>query len=454
MCEKNIPTVEELLKNLRHISPYIKKNYPVFYETVKGGNVSKNVYDYFYGEHKCICGKPTKFLSFSRGYQPYCSRRCCNSDPVRIEKTMQKQQELYGGIGFASPQTKSKIKKTSLLKYGDENYSNRPATLRTHIERYGGIGMASPELKMKTKQTMLDNYGGIGMASQEIRSRIEKTNLDRYGVKNPFELPGIQDRAHKTQLDLYGGTGTGSPEIRRRIEQTNIDKYGAAQYKGSFEYTTLLKQTHDDLIRRSESSSWIMRCPHKNRQYECCKTCDGSYETDPCTLSNRKMCGTEQCTKIQPIGSDDSTGERELAEYIQSIYDGPIERGWNNLYFDTNRPKQIDIYLPELNLGIEYNGIYFHSLNSRPADYHFKKWKSAKDLGIRLITIWDFQWNEDREGVESFIKKVLEGDKETRYGDRIDGMSYNDWISIDIDDVILERQKYEKWTYVDCGKVP
>lgn len=66
--------------------------------------------------------------------------------------------------------------------------------------------------------------------------------------------------------------------------------------------------------------------------------------------------------------------------------------------------KEIDIYIPDFNLGIEYNGsIYHHSsksayLNSflqktsKSPMYHFDKWKLCYDNGVTLLSIYDFYW--------------------------------------------------------------
>ena len=69
--------------------------------------------------------------------------------------------------------------------------------------------------------------------------------------------------------------------------------------------------------------------------------------------------------------------------------------------------KEIDIFLPDFNLGIEYNGTaYHHSSSSEYVDpfilqttkeplYHFNKWLNCFDNGINLINIYDYKWKDD-----------------------------------------------------------
>ena len=45
-----------------------------------------------------------------------------------------------------------------------------------------------------------------------------------------------------------------------------------------------------------------------------------------------------------------------------------------------------------MNIGIECNGLYWHAENSsgRDKNYHFSKYNSALEHGIKLITIFCF----------------------------------------------------------------
>lgn len=60
--------------------------------------------------------------------------------------------------------------------------------------------------------------------------------------------------------------------------------------------------------------------------------------------------------------------------------------------------KEIDLYLPELNFGIEFNGIYWHAESRKGKTYHYDKWKTAQDKGITLLQIWEDDWR-DRKNV-------------------------------------------------------
>lgn len=65
--------------------------------------------------------------------------------------------------------------------------------------------------------------------------------------------------------------------------------------------------------------------------------------------------------------------------------------------------REIDIYLPEQKIGIEYNGIFWHSDRFKSKYYHNKKYSDSKVLGIHLVQIWENDWHED----EQLIKEKL-----------------------------------------------
>lgn len=54
---------------------------------------------------------------------------------------------------------------------------------------------------------------------------------------------------------------------------------------------------------------------------------------------------------------------------------------------------EMDIYVPELKLAIEYNGIYYHTEKmGKDKWYHLKKQEVAKSFGIKLIHIFEDEW--------------------------------------------------------------
>lgn len=68
------------------------------------------------------------------------------------------------------------------------------------------------------------------------------------------------------------------------------------------------------------------------------------------------------------------------------------------------RPYELDIYLPDFKLAIEYNGSYWHSEGRKEKEYHLKKTNLCNEKGIQLLHIFDF---DDLDIWKSMISNKL-----------------------------------------------
>ena len=69
--------------------------------------------------------------------------------------------------------------------------------------------------------------------------------------------------------------------------------------------------------------------------------------------------------------------------------------------------KEIDIYIPNLKIGIEYNGLHWHSeALGKDNRYHLDKLNKCNEQGIRLIQIFEDEWINHREICESKLKQI------------------------------------------------
>jgi len=97
--------------------------------------------------------------------------------------------------------------------------------------------------------------------------------------------------------------------------------------------------------------------------------------------------------------------EKQVANFIVSL-GFSIERSNRSLFKGTK--KEADIYIPKLNMIIEFNGSFFHSEYKRPDIYNIRiKSDLAKTNGLRCIHIREDQWLEQKELVKSLLKSQL-----------------------------------------------
>lgn len=109
-----------------------------------------------------------------------------------------------------------------------------------------------------------------------------------------------------------------------------------------------------------------------------------------------------RCTKCSCTTSNIQT---EIFEYIQNIYNGEIVYNTKNII----NPMELDIYIPSKKLGIEVDGLYWHSTKVRPnaATNNIKKKALCNENGIDLFVIYEDEWFKKQELVKAMIRHRL-----------------------------------------------
>lgn len=105
-----------------------------------------------------------------------------------------------------------------------------------------------------------------------------------------------------------------------------------------------------------------------------------------------------------------SKAEKEIVNYIKIMYNGTIIENDRTQVINplTGKNLELDIFLPECSKAIEYNGIYWHSLEYQ----RFKdelKIKQCKEKNIDLLVILEKDWMCDKESCLNQVKKFIEG---------------------------------------------
>jgi hypothetical protein len=113
-------------------------------------------------------------------------------------------------------------------------------------------------------------------------------------------------------------------------------------------------------------------------------------------------------------GYGKSKPELELYDFVKSIC-SDAQNGVVGLAKDSKQ--EIDIYIPPLNIGIEFNGCYTHSDAQREKNYHFDKRKRFFESGLYYFQIWEDDWTFNRDVVQNFIRNKL-GKNDQRIGAR------------------------------------
>lgn len=132
-----------------------------------------------------------------------------------------------------------------------------------------------------------------------------------------------------------------------------------------------------------------------------CKTCNNEFYT---SFRNGRGQYIDINTKLCPnCRSGNSQEEDSLFNYIKSIYSGKIHRHDRNII----EPLELDIVLDDLNIAIEYDGLYWHNSTNIKSTYHLLKTNFCNNKGIRLIHIFEDEWNYKRNIVKSRLKHII-----------------------------------------------
>lgn len=100
-----------------------------------------------------------------------------------------------------------------------------------------------------------------------------------------------------------------------------------------------------------------------------------------------------------------SSGEEEIYNFISNLIGKEnVERRNRNILDG----KEIDIFIPSLKIGIEYNGIVWHSEKfNKGKYYHLEKTEKCFEKGIKLYQIFEDEYEEHKEIILGKIKHLL-----------------------------------------------
>lgn len=118
-------------------------------------------------------------------------------------------------------------------------------------------------------------------------------------------------------------------------------------------------------------------------------------------FSEPQLC--PKCTRFTSKAEDD------IFEYLVELGVKNIDRHNHSIIY----PNEIDIYLPDYKLGIEFNGLYWHSskiLENHGRDgrtYHQEKTKKALKKNVRLIHIFEHQWKYKKDIIKSILGSFI-----------------------------------------------
>ena len=258
---------------------------------------------------------------------------------------------------------------------------------------------SSEETKEKYKQTCKEKFGvENSLQAKEIQEKVKQTCLEKYGVEHPLQSKEVQEKIKQTCKEKFGvESPLESKEIQEKRKQTRRSNYWET-------FCSLL--TEKDIIPRFSKEEYINDTGRKFK----CLICGEEFESEG-TYTYKKEHKNKDGSHTTLIPYDIfcpncsrkfSKKEKEVLDFVLSIYKGEIlENDRTQL-----NGKELDIYLPNLNLAIEFDGDYWHSKDGAKEKDELKD-SLCEQKGIKLLRIKESDWDNNRSKIENQIKEFL-----------------------------------------------
>ena len=101
-----------------------------------------------------------------------------------------------------------------------------------------------------------------------------------------------------------------------------------------------------------------------------------------------------------------------MSKYIESLGVHVVKNDRNVI-----APYELDLYIPSLKLAIELDGLHWHSERAghKKKGYHLRKTERCNEKGLRLIHVFEDEWNYQKDIVKSRLKHIIKKDEERIY---------------------------------------
>jgi hypothetical protein len=246
----------------------------------------------------------------------------------------------------------------------------------------------------------------------------EETSIEKWGTKNPMQNESVKDKLKNSMIDKYGVEYySKTEEWLFKFKKTSYEKWGfdnpsKSEYiindirdKNKYLSTNIFKEESKIKKERNTWKKYAKSLPekykaisYKDSMFKVQHSECGEFDITKALLYNRLKGNSIICLNCNPIDVKNSSFEIEVYNYI-------LNKG---LRVERKNRKileglEIDIYLPDLNIAIECNGVYWHSELYKDNKYHLNKTLKCKEKSIDLLHIWEDDWKYKNDIIKSIL---------------------------------------------------
>lgn len=240
------------------------------------------------------------------------------------------------------------------------------------IKRFGSIENKNEYVKNKQKENSLKKYGMNFQSTQEFKNKVKNTLLEKYGVDHNSKIHEVKEKRYVVENGKKISvlhTHKAKENRKKSVENRSKDYSNEIGKKIS----NGIKKHYSYIDRNSLNNGF------------------GNSIQSLALQSNCSMMTAYRSLKNQNLISKSYT-ESEISEYIKSLGFDVVTNTRKVIF-----PKELDIYVESKKLAIEYDGLYWHSSNSKENDKkyknkHLEKTEMCEKLGIQLLHIFENEW--------------------------------------------------------------
>jgi hypothetical protein len=292
-------------------------------------------------------------------------------------------------------------------------------------------------VREKIKNTNQKLFGGNApICNNEIKNKYKNTCIERYGVDNPSKTESVTKKREQTSIERYGCVCTlQNAEVQEKTRQTNIERYGTESPNQAQSVKDKKAETY---IKKygvpNPACVNVKNYENRNEKYwrENFITEDGYFLIDE-VLKYHGYSGYDAINKLKRMFNITEPNIFKLRSNAQKeIYEFLYEKIQTKITFNDRsviHPLELDIYIDDLKLAIEFNGVMYHSFGeheskkfNRPVEdpnHLLKKTSACQEKNIRLVHIWDFDWRKNKEKIKNKLVEIIEN-REQFEGDRFE----------------------------------
>lgn len=314
----------------------------------------KEVYDLLFPEKVIHC-ENARYISFSVGYRT--CKKGCECYTTRVSNSVKKAKQNI------TPEQKQlsfqKRRNTVLNKYGVENV------------------FQLSEVVNKSCATKIGKYNNPHFTNSDKR---KETVLTRYGVSNVMQLDAVKQKNQEGRDNVLAAKKVADTKYARYQDSgynnkhkriaTNLARYGVNNPAQSSEVKEKIKES------LKSKSKFILQSDFK-------------IAPEILLKKNSSICNTNEV--------------HEVKDFLRSL-GITLQENVRNII----SPKELDIYVPDHNIAIEYCGLYWHRESAgKDKNYHLNKFLECQQKGIRLITLFSDSWVNKKEITKSRLMQLF-----------------------------------------------